>query len=268
MTKKSKQNSCNIAVFFETHWDPTPTRVIINLLPTLKSLGFTIFLCEEPADRSMSGTKARLREIAIDSYKDLRYCDKHPTLKQCGSLYLDLLQAQKETMIAGLELFGLIEQHHIHYKNVDLPTSDRAKCDRLPSHKCLAKRDNYFIKQIKSACEQHSGVIFLVGNGHSDVVLKLFKEGYNVMGFAPVVDLESQKRAMKGENPFGVSKEILEEFRDNREGNSDHLSICLKNPKHFKVSDCNEDNPPVCSPNPLTFLKELTGEQSEERDEF
>lgn len=249
MTKQFKQDACNIAVFFKDELpEPTPIKVLMSLFPTLKSLDFKIFLYDDPIERSITGTKTSL-ENRIIVYGDA-FLECEIGLRRCPHASGKI---QEKSMIAMLDLIHLIEyKYNFYYRNIDL--SHNACMHYETQHKCLAKRDNHFIERIEDVCKEHSRVVFLVTNAHYNVVLKLFKAGYNVMGFVPV------------NNEYQKEEDATSAFINNFKDQS--IPFMRNDPTHFKVFDCNEDNPPTCQPELAGFLEALVGNYSMQNDEL
>lgn len=247
---KKSPSSCTVAVIYEFHDNALPTQLITRALPMMKQIGFTIFLCEEPSDRTMKQTKEIFTNHLAFLEQKQEYC---AATRSCTSEQEEAILLSTPLASATVKLFQEIKAQRVHYQNIDLSTQARSKCDALGVERCYAKRDDNFVKKIENVCQKHDKVIFLVGYGHHEVVLKLANKGYNVKGFAPLYDLETIREyaALNEQHSIPAVPKSQQDLTQLS------ISTIIKNGVTFSALDCEREGT-KCEPDFIGLLKNMT----------
>ena len=215
MTKK-------ILIFYESHGDPNPEKVISKLIPTFKELGIQTFAIEEPCDKTAAEIteeisdktdcvintvkqidtvidKGRLEEMdnIIKQFSQrglIKFTDSQ--IRESIEEKINILNSLKvfctnntEASILLLELVEKLQNNEITTICVDLDSKARGKLEKIQGGKEESKIEyrskfmfNKLLENIQASKSENYGIILLVGTAHSTIG-QLLKEKEEEHGF-------------------------------------------------------------------------------------
>ncbi len=202
MTKK-------ILIFYESHSDPNPEKVISKLIPTFKELGIQTFAIEEPCDKTAAKITEEISDktdCVINTVKQIDTVIEKGRLEEMDCIIKEFLErgiikitdSQIQKSIEGkinilefakaycinnvkasklfLELIEKLQNNEITTICVDLDSEARGKLEKIQGGKEESKTEyrskfmfNKLLENIQASKSENYGIILLVGTAHSTI---------------------------------------------------------------------------------------------------
>lgn len=159
-------NKCPIAIFFEKHTDYAAAKTISISSKYLKKSGYTVYLNEDPQSVTFNAAFNSLKMASELSLSQAhQYGIDHNHLKSFKQSY---------------ELFKKIKKLGLDFYSIDLLQDHNIDTYKWQRGEYNDKRHDAMVENIDEICTKHnSGMIFLVGLAHAQIVNLLKDRGYD-----------------------------------------------------------------------------------------